>query len=290
MTTTPTIERRYTPGPVELRAAGDGPGSIAGYAAVFGKLSRNMGGWVELVEPSAFTKTLRDGGDVLCRYQHRDEYLLGRTSADTLTVEADATGLRYDCPLPATSYAADVRALVARGDVRYSSCAFRVMPGGEDWGYTDDGFPLRRLTELQLRDVAPVVDPAYLDTSTGLRSLAETRGLDLDAVVAAASHGELGTLLRSADPIVIDLAPSTPAAARDGDHGHGGGEGDDPCGCCPPCDDAGGDCPGCGCEECRGCGGAKTTHRSAPGETHAPLSVLRARLELRARQHGPAVR
>lgn len=207
-----TIERRYTPGAVELRAAGDGddsPGTIGGYAIRFGKYSRNLGGFVERVQPGAVAKTLADGGDVLARFQHDDRYILGRTSAGTVDLRTDADGLDYTVPLPATSYARDLAALAKRGDVRHSSFAFRTMPGGDEWSETDEGFPLRDLTEIALIDVAPVVQPAYLDASAGLRSLAEQRGLDLDAVTRAAEANALAELLRSGAPTVIDLGTTS---------------------------------------------------------------------------------
>ena len=62
-----TVEIRYTTGVVELRAAEDGIIRLGGYALKFNKLSQNLGGFVERIAPGALTKTLRDGGDVLCR-------------------------------------------------------------------------------------------------------------------------------------------------------------------------------------------------------------------------------
>ena len=44
-------------------------------------------------------------------------------------------------------------------------------------------------------DVAPVVQPAYLDTTSGLRSLAEARDLNFDSVRAAAESGDLAAIL-----------------------------------------------------------------------------------------------
>src|SRR5215469_12159945 len=41
-------ERRFTPGVIEVRTAADGK-RIGGYGAVFGPLSRNLGGFVEKV-------------------------------------------------------------------------------------------------------------------------------------------------------------------------------------------------------------------------------------------------
>lgn len=194
----PLNEIRYLAGLVELRVSSDGQ-KLGGYALKFNRYSQNLGGFVEQIAPGALTKTLADGGDVLARFQHEDNYLLGRTSAGTLRLSVDAIGLQYEVDLPDTSYARDLAALAARGDVRHSSFAFRVMPDGEQWGFTGQGFPLRTITELGLADVAPVVQPAYLDTSTGLRNLAEARNLDLNSVLAAAESGKLADVLRAAD-------------------------------------------------------------------------------------------
>jgi hypothetical protein len=62
---------------------------------------------------------------------------------------------------------------VDRGDVRYSSFAFRVAePGTDDtWGESEFGLPLRQLHNLELVDVAPVLDPAYFATSASGRSM-----------------------------------------------------------------------------------------------------------------------
>ena len=156
-------------GTVELRAGGSGIGQLVGYAAVFNRHSQNLGGFVEQVDPSAFTKSIADGVRVLCRGNHDDAFLFGTTSAGTLSLEVDGTGLQYIVDLPDTSAGRDFKVLAERGDIVYSSFAFRTIE--DQWGVTDQGFPLRTLKAVQLVDVAPVNSPAYLDTSVGLRSL-----------------------------------------------------------------------------------------------------------------------
>lgn len=212
---TTTVERRQTPGTLELRAGDGGVKRIGGYALKYRALSQNLGGFVEKVGPGAVTKSLADGGDVLARYQHDSNLLLGRTSAGTARLLSDDVGLDYEADLPDTSYARDLAALAARGDVRHSSFAFRVMPEGDEWSFTEMGFPLRTLTEIQLVDVAPVVSPAYLDTSSGLRSLAEHRGLPLDDVAKAAAANQLQVLMREHDPKTIDLKTKETGPPRD---------------------------------------------------------------------------
>lgn len=171
------MELRHISMPVEYRDTGNGTGTLSGYAAVFNRLSQNLGGFVERVDPAAFNKSLADQVPVLARYNHDDNHLLGTTEGKTLTLEVDGTGLRYDVGLPDTSSGRDVRELAKRGDLRYSSFAFRTV--ADDWDFTPEGFPLRTLLAVQLVDVAPVNNPAYRDTTTGLRSLADKLHMDV---------------------------------------------------------------------------------------------------------------
>jgi HK97 family phage prohead protease len=164
-----SIERRYTSQTVEARTAGD-KRLIVGYAAKFNKLSQNLGGFVERVAPSFFNKSRGDGWpDVMARYNHDDGMLLGTTAAGTLRLTVDDEGLAYEVDAPASR--ADVYELVQRGDVRKSSFAFQLGAEGDEWGLSDQGFPMRTLVTGRLVDVAPVNSPAYLDTSTDARSI-----------------------------------------------------------------------------------------------------------------------
>lgn len=204
---TDVLERRMTRGAVELRAADDGTPRIGGYAAKFNKLSQNLGGFVERIQPGFFDKS-RDAGwsGVMARYNH--DLLLATTAARSLRLALDSTGLDYEADLLDDSASQRVFALVERGDVHQSSFAFYTFE--DEWGMTEAGFPLRTLISGQLVDVAPVDQPAYLDTSTGLRSLAEQRSMDPAEVKALAEAGDLSKILTT-PPAVIDLG------ARGGD-------------------------------------------------------------------------
>ncbi|MFE4397202.1 MULTISPECIES: HK97 family phage prohead protease [Streptomycetaceae] len=202
-----TAERRTARGLVEVRAdTGAGKMTIGGYAAKFNKLSRNLGGFVERIDPAFFAKSEGDGWpEAMARYNHDDDFLLGTTAGGTLRLVVDGTGLDYTADLPSTR--ADVYELVARGDVTRSSFAFFCFD--DDWGLTDQGFPMRTLLSGQLVDVAPVNSPAYLDTDTGLRSLAERAGATVEEVRAAAAGDGLARFLgRAPATTVIDAAPA----------------------------------------------------------------------------------
>jgi HK97 family phage prohead protease len=212
------IERRYTSGDTgkaELRAVDDGKSTIGGYAAVFNRSSKNLGGFIEVVDPIAFNQSRGDGWpDVMARYNHDDNQLLGTTAAGTLRMGLDTYGLRYDVDPPSSM--AYVTELVQRGDVRKSSFAFRTIE--DDWSMTEQGYPLRRLTAVQLVDVAPVNTPAYADTTAGLRSLAERFDAPIEEVRAMAQHDELRKFFTKttsgapARPVKRDFGPAAAAA------------------------------------------------------------------------------
>lgn len=163
------MERRFTPVPVQVRTA-DGGRKVGGYAAMFDKLSRNLGGFVEVVTPSFFNHTRANGWpDVICRYNHDDNMLLGTTGGNTLRLWTDETGLMYEVDPPNSR--ADIVELIERGDVRKSSFAFRIDVNGDEWTLTDQDYPLRKLVSGHLVDVAPVNMPAYDNTSAGMRSI-----------------------------------------------------------------------------------------------------------------------
>lgn len=192
------LERRYARAEVEFRAAKKpgSPGMLRGYALKYDTLSQNLGGFVETVARGAVEKSLADGLDVLARYNHDDNMLLGRTASGTVRLSSDDTGLVYEVDLPDTQVGRDVAVLAERGDVYQSSFAFYTVE--DDWGYTEQGFPLRTLRAVRLVDVAPVNTPAYLDTEVGLRSLATARGLSFEDVRSAAEANRLGDLLTPA--------------------------------------------------------------------------------------------
>jgi HK97 family phage prohead protease len=124
------LERRFTQVRVEVRASGEGM-TIGGYAAKFNRMSQNLGGFVERIDPAFFNKSRGDGWPgVVARYNHDDNMLLGTSGAGTLRLGIDEIGLNYEVDPPQSR--ADVYELVQRGDVRQSSFAFEAFE--DDWG------------------------------------------------------------------------------------------------------------------------------------------------------------
>jgi uncharacterized protein len=209
-----TSQYRDLDSSLELRMAPDGGQWIGGYAAVFRpRESRNLGGFVEQVDPGALSGARAAGWQgVVCRYNHNNDMVLGTTASGTLQLHTDGVGLDYQV-LPPESRA-DVRELVQRGDIRYSSFAFRCAPGGDEWGITDQNFPRRILHDITLIDVAPVLTPAYPDataavraTSPALRSLAAAMQISVDEVRSLADNDELRRLFTRTDRPVYRPEP-----------------------------------------------------------------------------------
>ena len=153
---------------VESRA--DGRTSIVGYAAVYNRLSLDLGGFKEEILPGAFDKILgrqRGRQDVVALFNHDSNIVLGRTSSGTLELSSDDKGLRYVVTPPVSR--ADVLELIQRRDVRGSSFAFTVDKGGESFRTGDDGKAVRQIHEVSgLYDVGPVLVPAYPQTSASV--------------------------------------------------------------------------------------------------------------------------
>lgn len=185
------FETRNDAGEVEIRSEGDSLVAV-GYAAKFRTLSQNLGGFVETIAPGTFAKTLKEA-DVRALFNHDPNQLLGRNRAGTLRMEEDETGLRYEIDLPDTTLGRDVATLLERGDITGSSFGFRTIE--DEWSETESGFPLRTLKSVALRDVSPVVYPAYVDTESAIRSLAESRSMDFEVLNEAASNNRLHEVL-----------------------------------------------------------------------------------------------
>jgi len=191
-------ERRFTSVPVEIRVSKDQRHTIGGYAAKFNRMSQNLGGFKEQIAPGAFNRSASQGWpDVQARYNHDDNMLLGSTGGNSLRLRTDNEGLLYDVDLLDDETSQRIYKLVERGDVRQSSFAF--IADADEWTTDDTGFPMRTLEQVRLLDVAPVNAPAYLDTSVGLRSLAEKFHADADEVRKMAEKNELVKFFKRTD-------------------------------------------------------------------------------------------
>jgi HK97 family phage prohead protease len=144
---------------------------IVGYAAKFApNRSQDLGGFIEQIDPQAFTRSLKAGADVRALIDHNPSLILGRTLSGTLQLSTDSTGLLVEITPPDTSYSRDLMVSLERGDVTQMSFAFITK---EDSWDKEESLNIRTLLDVDLHDVSAVTYPAYLNTEIGLRSLLE---------------------------------------------------------------------------------------------------------------------
>lgn len=170
-TTTRTFERRVFPltGARILRAD-DKSGTLKfrGRPWVYGQLSEDMGGWQEVIEEGAATRTLARTPDVRFLINHDANLLLARTSSGTLTLDEDDEGGIAEADMANVSYARDLAELIERGDLSQMSFGFWITR--DSWAGN-----LHRVHEFDLDggDVSAVTFPAFPQTSSQLRESAK---------------------------------------------------------------------------------------------------------------------
>lgn len=153
-----SLEVRFFTRAVEIGQEGEAP-KIRGYAAVFNAPAQITPRFREQVAPGAFRSSLT-GGDVRALLNHDPNYVLGRTSAGSLRLWEDDTGLRFEVDPPDTQWARDLLVTMRRGDISQGSFGFRVRT--QSW---DADESLRTLQDVELHDVSVVTFPAYPQTS-----------------------------------------------------------------------------------------------------------------------------
>lgn len=199
---------------IELRSEPDGKVTLRGYAAVFNSLSQDLGGFVEIIRPGAFTRTLASGADVRLLVNHEGTPL-ARTKSGTLRLAEDQRGLRMEADLDPSD--PDVQALVPkirRGDMDQMSFGFTTK--NDIWRQEGER-QIRELHNVELFDVSAVTYPAYQATEMALRSLERAKAAALEADDPLAAHFARLTLAEErANGISTRPSAGMAAAARDG--------------------------------------------------------------------------
>lgn len=141
---------------------------ISGYAAMFDSATTIAGEFREMLAPGCFTRTLNENPDVIMLLSHDIGRVLGRTTAGTLSLREDSTGLWFDLlPDPTTPSGQEAIGNVRRGDVRGCSFGFRVKK--EEWQDGGDRLPLRIIKDVDLFETTLTAAPAYGTTTATLR-------------------------------------------------------------------------------------------------------------------------
>lgn len=144
--------------------AGEGQLTVRGHAAVYNKLSHDLGGFRTRIAPGAFSKVLDANPDVHLVWDHDTRYVLARTTNKTLELRDDPMGLHTWARMAGTSYAKDLAILMQRGDVDQMS--FACMIGADEWTENDSGITRTVLEVDELFDVTICAQGAFPQTDS----------------------------------------------------------------------------------------------------------------------------
>ena len=182
---------------------------IEGRPIVFGVRSVNLTPWsstrkvYEILEPGCISRELLAKSDVILNLNHSNMVpdVLGRfrnSDKDTLSLELRGDGIDCRCELPKTNNANDALELMKRGDITGMSFAFE-----DDWEDSENGVSYEKTNDIEdgkevwlrhvkkitaLYDVSIVTNPAYEQTTVGLREASEA----IDNAIEAQMKRECG--------------------------------------------------------------------------------------------------
>lgn len=141
-----------------------------GDAIRFNEWSHNLGGFREMIVPSAWDTA--DTSECLAVFNHREDYLLGSANAGTLRFRVHSGGVETEIDKANTTISRDCSEWVSRGEVTGQS--FKFIIEEDEWVYDDKEDILRRtITKLgKIYDTSLVTRPAYPTTTI-------ERGIDL---------------------------------------------------------------------------------------------------------------
>jgi hypothetical protein len=161
--------RTYTAAqPLTVRTTPDGSKQVAGYAIVWNSPSVDLGGFTEICAPSMLDRTLKENPDVLALRDHKQELLIGRTTAGTLDLKTDSTGLAFVVTLPKTAIGDDTAENVRLRNLTGVSFGFSTVD--DSWAADSGGSVVRTLLDIDLFEISVTSFPAYNSSSVNTRS------------------------------------------------------------------------------------------------------------------------
>lgn len=144
------------------------PKQIQGYAILFNQESTDLGGFTEVIEPTALNGV--DLSKVQLIYGHEHNSILARADSGNLTLEVDDSGLFFVATLADTTVANNVYADILAGNLKGMSFGFTIPRNGDSWTRDIQGNVLHTVNQIDLLGELTVTpNPAYAETSVEIK-------------------------------------------------------------------------------------------------------------------------
>lgn len=165
------IQRNEEVRPDFLTQTKEGKKFLTGYAIKFGQRSKKLGNYFEVIDHNALDGV--DLTDVKALVDHDYSKVLGRTLSNTLSLEIDNVGLKFEIELADTTYANDLYKSIERGDINECSFGFRIDETDRNSTTVeriDSDTYLRTVKKIkELREISIVSLPAYENTNAEIK-------------------------------------------------------------------------------------------------------------------------
>lgn len=141
---------------------------IQGYAILFNQESTDLGGFTEVIEPTALNGV--DLSKVQLIYGHEHNSILARADSENLTLEVDDSGLFFVATLADTTVANNVYADILAGNLKGMSFGFTIPRNGDRWTRDIQGNVLHTVNQIGiLGELTVTPNPAYQETSVEIK-------------------------------------------------------------------------------------------------------------------------
>lgn len=145
---------------------------VEGYAIVFNSLSEDLGGFREMILPTAINQETINNSDIYYLFNHNNNSIplaRSKNGEGSLKLTIDEKGLKYSF----NCLNSEFYEIVKRGDLDKSSFAFSLPNdgSGEEWIKSNEYNYIRRITKIdKLYDCSAVLSPAYSQTELYARN------------------------------------------------------------------------------------------------------------------------
>jgi HK97 family phage prohead protease len=160
--------------------------TIVGRPVVYNSRSEDLGGFVEVIAPQAFSDSM--GRDIRALIEHDSSKLLARTASGTLKIFEDDKGLLVEINPPNTRTADELLESIKRGDISGMSFGFSVPLGGDSWDLNSTP-ELRTVNKAVLHEVTITALPAYKASNVSLAMRSKEAALKAAGMNHMIEHG-----------------------------------------------------------------------------------------------------